>query len=505
MKLAKRILTFFLLITLVNCSEEGTIGLKEFGNITGRVVKKETFEAIENAKVTLSRTNNTVFTDANGNFKFDNVEAKDYSVEAQKEGYLNKFEGVVVTKDNTVNVVLEMDISTANNRPPSKPELQSPTDNQQNIDSKVELQWASTDPDNDTLKYTIKVTNDFNDEEIVINDYTETKYELENLKYGAKYYWQVTVNDGVNSDVLSETFTFVTKDFPDNRYFYTKNENGNNVIYSASYNATDEVAENEYKLTDSNLNSWRPRKNNASNLIAFLRTDNNQTHIYTMKLNGEGVTKVTSSVPVSAFNLNEVDFSWSSDGSKIIYPSFDKLYKINKDGTGLQMMYQTTDGSLITECDWSDDGSKIALKTNNSDGYNAKIYVIDMSGNILSTILSGMTGAAGGLNFSATGNKLLYTRDISGFESTNYRQLNTQIFLYDITAATSVNLSTDKPDGTNDLDVRFSPNEAEVIFMNTSNDGISQKNIWKTNVNTTGTGNRDRKQLFINAMMPDFE
>jgi hypothetical protein len=45
-------------------------------------------------------------------------------------------------------------------------------------------------------------------------------------------------------------------------------------------------------------------------------------------------------------------------GSQIIYPYFDKLYRINNDGSGLTKIYQTSNGKFISECDWSNDGAK---------------------------------------------------------------------------------------------------------------------------------------------------
>ena len=128
-----------------------------------------------------------------------------------------------------------------------------------------------------------------------------------------------------------------------------------------------------------------------------------------MKPDGTDVQQVTSATPLIGFKQNEIDFSWSSNGDRIIYPSFDKLFLINKDGSGNQLIYQTTDGSFITECDWSYDESMIALKTNDIDGYNTNIFTIDMSGNILTTVLTGITGAAGGLNISVDNQMLLYT------------------------------------------------------------------------------------------------
>jgi len=157
---------------------------------------------------------------------------------------------------------------------------------------------------------------------------------------------------------------------------------------------------------------------------------------------------------------------------------------------------------FISECDWSYDGSKIALKTNDPNGYNVKIYVIDMMGNTVKTVLENVAGAAGGLNFSVDGNLLLYTRDISGHQDNNYRQLNTHLFIYNMQTDTHSDISeaSEKPDGSNDLDPRFSPNNAEVIFTNTSNDGISVKNILKITLQ-----DNSRTTLFPDAEMPDWE
>ena len=142
------------------------------------------------------------------------------------------------------------------------------------------------------------------------------------------------------------------------------------------------------------------------------------------------------------------------------------------------------------------------MKTNNSNGYNGSILVIDLNGNILNTVVSEVQAALGGLNFSASGSKLLFTRDVSNYQATDYRQLDTRMFIYNFTDMTFIDISDDeKESGTNDLDPRFSPNEANVIFVNTSNDGISQKNIMTTNL----SGNIQKQLLFADATMPDWE
>jgi hypothetical protein len=504
MKNKYNILMLLVLSLFIGCSED-TIDLVGSGTVTGRVVEANNFSPIENVKITLSSSSNTVFSDADGYFIMEDVEADEYSVSAAKEGYLTNFQPATVSTDNTVNVIFEMDGDTFLNKPPSTPELIAPIDGVDEQELSVELIWLSVDPDLDALTYSLEIKNSSNNDVIEVESLEGTSYVVSDLKYGTKYFWQIAVNDNINSEVLSAVGSFTTKVDPGNRYLYVqKFSNGNNGIYSSDYNDVSNDSENEIQLTSFNVNSWRPRKNKASNLIAFLRTFNNETHLYTMNQDGSNVFKVTSATPVAGFNLNEIDFSWSTNGEKIIYPSYDKLYSINKDGSGLQQIFQTLDNSFISECDWSNDGTIIALKTNDITGYKVSIYTIDMAGTILTTVLSGVKGAVGGVNISVDNKLLLYSYDVSEFEDPSYRQLDTNIFVYNFATATSKNISIEKPLGSLDLDPRFSPNESEIIFLNTSNDGVSVKSVYKMNLEYIASDD-ERTLLFSNASMPDWE
>ena len=501
MKKAYNLVMVIALTFFINCSEDTETFVGK-GSITGRVVEAKSFNPIENAKISLSPSNNTVFTDVDGYFLMENIEEGEYSVSADKEDYLMSFEAATVIKDSEVNVIFELQDDNSLNRPPSTPILILPVDGTENTDLLVELTWESVDPEIDSLFFKLEIKNDLNNNIIKIDSITEMSYVLSELKYGVKYFWQISATDKINEEVLSTVNSFKTKSNPDNRNLYVKKgANNNNLIYSSSFNEADEIEENEVQLTTEDLNSWRPRKNQVAGLIAFLRTYNNETHLFTMKPDGSDINQVTSAVSVTGFDLNEIDYSWSSNGDRLIYPHYDKLYVINKDGSGLGELYKTLDGSFITECDWSSDESMIALKTNDANGYNASIFTINMAGTILNTILSNVNGAAGGLNFSVNKKLLLYSYDISEFESLNYRQLDTHIFIKNLSTNITTDLSTDKEAGTIDIDPRFSPNEAEIIFVNTSNDGISTRNIYRMNINEDVS----RTSLFINAIMPDWE
>ncbi len=483
-------------LVFTGCVEEELLTFSEEGTLTGKVVEANSFEPIENAKVIISPSNNTVFTNEEGYFEFEKISVGDYSVQAEKEGFLAGYEPMTVSADATVNLIFELDLSEALNKPPSTPIILSPEDNAINQEVEVELIWSSAqDVDvDDVLTYGIQIRNDFDQSLIHIESLTDTIYTLNGLQYGVKYFWQVSVDDGYNNQILTPISTFETKSFPQNRYLYVRETAGHNIIYSVGEGG-EKIA-----LTSSGDNCWRPRKSQTANRIAFLKTENTNTHIFTMKPDGTDVQQVTAAIPLIAFKQDEIDFSWSSNGDRIIYPSFDKLYLINKDGSGNQLIYQTTNGDFITECDWSYDESKIALKTNDINGYNVAIFTIDINGTVLDTILSGVTGAAGGVNFTVNNESLLYTYDVSGYEDSSYRLLNSHIFIYNFNTSELTDVSEGKEPGTNDLDPRFTPNEAQIIFVNTSNDGISEKQIATVDVNGD-----DRATLFEDAFMPDWE
>jgi hypothetical protein len=90
------------------------------------------------------------------------------------------------------------------------------------------------------------------------------------------------------------------------------------------------------------------------------------------------------------------------------------------------------------------------------------------------------------------------------FEDINYRQLDTRVFQHILSTNITSETGLEKPSGTLDLEVRYSPNEAELLFVNTSNDGISIKNIIKASP-SINNGGVSRTTLFSNVSMPDWE
>ena len=238
--------------------------------------------------------------------------------------------------------------------------------------------------------------------------------------------------------------------------------------------------------------------------MAFLRTVGADTQIFTMNLDGTDVSQVTSNIPIAGFRQNALDFTWAQSGAKLYYPNFDKLYSIDPDGGGAMLIYQTPDGSFISEVEVPDfDENLILLKTNNLNGYEIRIFTIRLSTGIEETvILEDVLGAAGGVDISANGDKVLYTWDRSGSQNSEYRIFESRIFLYKINTQETIEVESDVMLGENDLDVNFSPSEGGALCTRVLSNLNAVPSIYE--LNFEGIGNDDI-ELFTEAYMPDWE
>ncbi|GHC55552.1 carboxypeptidase regulatory-like domain-containing protein [Ulvibacter litoralis] len=487
-----------LLLVFASCSEDRIDGFQT-GSIKGIVVASGSNEVLQDVKISTQPATSTVFTDSQGMFTLDNVPEGTYSVQADKEDYLSGFEAANVLANGAVEVIFELNLSNSSNTPPSTPLLIAPENNSEDLALEVEFEWEATDNDDtDTLEYTLILYNDSNSDVLEFTGIEENTFTVEDgLNFGTKYFWQISVVDGVNPPVLSELFSFKTTTSPELDYLFVRKVGDNNVIYSG-----DNLG-NEFALTSSGTNSWRPRRNTETGKIAFLRSVGGAVHLFTMNEDGSGQFQVTNSEPVNGFNFDEVDFAWSPSGDRFLYPSFEKLYIINADGSGKAKFYETSNGNFITEVDWSRFNDIIAIKTNNLYGYNVEIYTIDISGNLLYTALTGQPGGAGGLDLNVDGSKLLYYYDESGSQLPEYYLQKARLYIYDNNDPTNPrDLDTGVEVGFNNIDPRFSPNENEVIYTQVGVGIGSTKNIYFHNFEVLES---NFELLFQNASMADWE
>ncbi len=506
----KYIFLVFASFFLINfgCSED-TIDVVLTGNISGKVTDKITGEALENVKITTNPASTTVFTDSVGRFRLVDIKVDDYSVQAEFAGYAAGFESTTVQEGKTASVSFELALANSNNSPPSIPSLVSPEDGAVEQPLEVQFIWEASDLENDELSYTLDLRNGSTDEMQVFEVGQDTTFTVSNLQLATKYFWQVTVTDGTNDPVSSAISEFKTLTFPDNPFIFVRKNNDNLVIYSGaednSGGTNPQPDFNVLQLTSENVNSFKPRKSNIINKIAFLRNSGGSTHIFTMNFNGTGITQITSQRPIAGFRTEELEFTWAQNDSKIYYPHFDKLYSVNSDGSGFKLEYTTTDGGFISEVAVPQfDDDLIMLKTNNSSGYDVRIYTARLSTQAEENIiLENVNGAAGGIDISANADKVLFTWDLSGSENSSYRIFESRIFLHTIGSVDPlVPLETGVLPGENDLDVKFSPSEGSIVFTRKGNNFGAQPAIYSFIFDQQSQNN---KLLFTNAFMPDWE
>lgn len=495
-------LSFFL---LASCSED-TIDEMGTGSLTGTVVRQGTNEALEDVKISSQPASSTVFTDAEGLFSIKALTSGQYSIQAELEGFTTSFEAVSVTIGETSNVVFELSTSKANNKPPTAATLLSPKDGAVDVPNSVDFTWSSSANDEDLLTYTLELRNGSTQDIQQFEIEQDTTFNVSNLSLGTSYFWQISTSDNTNPTVISKVSQFKTVEIPNNPYLFTRILNGNSVIFSGNVNIEGKVV-GELQLTSTSQNSFRPRKNNEVGKIAFLRTTGGTTHLFTMDLDGTGVQQVTSAIPINGFRLDELDFTWAQNGSKLYYPNFDKLYGINPDGGGAQLIYKTKDGSFISEVSAAQlNDDIIALKTNTIEGYDVRIFTVSLSsGDEREVILQNQLGAAGGLDLDANATRLLFTRDVSGSQNNRYRIFTSRLFIHDFALGTSQNVSNGVSTGENDLDPRWSPSEGEIIFTRVNNNEGAVPAVYSFDIDPETNNEEDNQLLFSNASQPDWE
>ncbi len=482
-----------LLVSLMACQED-TIIPEQFGSVFGEVLMKDENVAIEMATISTNPPTSSVFSDADGRFVLENIPEGTYSLRAEQSGFLTQVSTVTVFANQDASVIVRMAKDSLENYPPTIPMNIFPTDGMENLGVDLTLEWSASDQDEeDVLSYEVLLFNsDMTQSISLISNSIDSTFELTDLDFGTNYFWQVIVTDDRNDPVYSEVWGFKTEEFPDHRFVFARSENGKYDIFSS------DIDGNAIQLTDNTGSNWRPRMNPNRTKIAYISNAGIDPQIYVMDRDGNNVTMVTS-IAISGANQFELDFCWSPDGTRILYMENAKLFTINADGTGLTNFVQAPFGFTFAECDWTPQGNKIAARTVGIDVYDSNMFTFDEQGNYTLQFFSDIPGGTGGPMFSIDGDEALYTHDISGFEAPDGRQLDAHIFTKNLNTNQIIDLSFEKPAGTNDFDPRYSPDGSKIIFMNTNNDGISPKSIWMMSVDGT-----DRELLFENAEMPEW-
>jgi len=479
------------MVTFLGCKED-PITPDTFGELFGQIVEEGSNEPIEDVSITSNPPTTSLLTDVDGRFTLSSVKSGNYSLRIEKDGYLTRLESVAIFADQATNILIKLRPDSLQNTSPDIPTLIFPLSDSE-VETSETFVWSGMDKDEDDLIYELLIFNADQSETILsVNELEDTLYLVEDLPFGRNLFWQIIADDGTDK-TFSEVIPFRTQEIPDFRYLWVEEVDGKLQIFTG---IPDVIST---KLTDCPKNAWRPRLSPLRDLVAFIADDGIENQIFLMDRNGDNQRKLTT-LPIAGNNNFDLDFSWSPDGSKIAYMNNNKLYSINRDGSGLTQIATAPVGWTFSECDWNLQGDRLLVRIVGLAPHNNQLYVLDLIGNFLELVEADVPGTTSGGSWSLDGNNVLFAQDVSGFESFDGRQLDSHIFIKNLSSQSIKDLSEDKFAGTNDIDPRYSPDGAFVIFTNQNNDGISSPAIFTSDLNGDG-----RSLLIDNAQMPDWE
>lgn len=484
---------------LVSACEEDTVEPDVFGALTGKVVDGSTGKPVADAAVSTNPATTSLTTDAAGAFDFGEITTGNYAVRVEKTGYNLKLETIAVSEGQTTDVEIRIYRDSLNNRLPTAPDYLSPANGAVNQAVALAFKWRqATDPDvDDELRYTLLLfENGSNEADTVAHRTADTTATATNLKYATQYLWQVLVYDEESDEpVFGAVRQFTTAAPPDNRILFARKTAGKYDIWSTNPTGTSEV-----QLTSGGSNFWRPRARPDRKRIAFLSDQNIVAQIFTMNPDGSDVQQVTT-LPVAGANTLDLDFCWKPNGSGFLYMNQNRLYTINADGSGLTLFAEAPPGMTFAEVDWNGHAHTISARVVGLFLYESRILQYSEAGLLLATLVADDPGGLGGGQMNPDGARIIYAMDDLGFNSPDGRQLDARIKAKNLTTGAVADFSANKPVGTNDLDVRWSPDGAKAIFVNTNNDGISPRSLWISDGTPFTSG---RTKVLDNAEMPDW-
>lgn len=493
-KFIKYSLLCLISILFISCQED-TIQPELFGGISGTVLDEVTQMPIEGASVTTAPPTISVITDVNGQFTINEAPVGNYNISAAKFGYTKNTISINVKEDVISQAVIYMAVKVDDNVAPNAPTNPIPENASINQPVKLNLSWTASDPnENDTLFYDVLLykSNSTIQNKIATN-LTDTTVLVENLEYNTTYFWQVIAKDSSGAETFSPIWSFITLTPPELPFIYASNKNGNYDIYSADSSVA------PVRLTNSPARDWYPRYSPNRQKIAFTSDRNIESHIFVMNSNGTDIRQVTT-LPVAGNYNNGRGFCWSPSSDQFLYSNYDKLYRINLDGTQLTLIATAPAGYHFREVDWSPLGNMIVALIIGINEYNSQIITMNADGSNMQIFMSDIPGQMSSPMFSVDGRKILFTNDLSGHEVQGGRQLNSSIIIMSLDRSDSVNASRLKNDGTNDIYPRFTPDGSKIIFTNVINDDSKLKEIWIMNVNGEG-----RRKLITDGQMPDWK
>ncbi len=494
----KGIFTLLLFITaamLISCSDE-SVSPVTTGNIAGQILDAATGAGLAGVSITTTPATVAITTDSTGIYRIVNLAEGKYTIAASKTGYLKGIVNVEVSANDTTRAIIQLSRNESSNRAPNVPTQPIPANNATGQSVGLVLRWTASDPDpGDTLNFDVYLYPADQEARLIAGDTNADSVQVDGLSYSTRYYWQVIARDQDGAVTNGTVWSFTTESIPDNPLVFASAAEGTYQIYSATGDTLDSHV---IRLTNDPSRNWYPRISPDRQRIAFVSDRQVEPQIFTMKRDGSGLFRVTN-VPVAGYNNFGIGFCWSPDGSRLLYANYENLYRIDGDGTNLTKIAAAPAGRNFREVDWTSVGNKIVALAIGSNFYDAEIYLMDSNGANLTLLVDNQAGATTSPSFSPDGKSIIYSHDKSGYQSGAGRQLDAHVYVMNLDSSKAMDVSVDKPAGTNDTEPRFTADGSRIIFSNAPNDGSKPKSVWIMDLD-----GKNREKLVSDGAMPDW-
>jgi hypothetical protein len=191
-------------------SDPITITPQTTGTIKGVIRDAQTLVGISSVSIQTEPPSEAVYTDSSGGYSIT-AKAGDYIIRAVRFGYSPASAGVSVLSGTTSAGDFSMSNLSSGNRPPSVPVAVKPVNGDNAVDKSAPLEWASTDPDGDSLWFTIYLDTSNPPTKKVADSIAQRSYLMSELQDSTTYYWRIVANDKFNAQTTSKVYSFRTK------------------------------------------------------------------------------------------------------------------------------------------------------------------------------------------------------------------------------------------------------------------------------------------------------
>jgi TolB protein len=474
-----------------------------FGTVTGTVLDARTNLPIANASVTTNPATSSYVTTSTGKFEITNVPVGRVAITVSKADYTQVVANVTVSDGQTADVSVLLSKTTTTSL--AAPTQVAPLNQATGQPIEVLLKWkrpANTTP-SDSLRYDVVLYESNSTlQRTPATNSRDTTALAGQLKYNTTYFWQVTVRNPAGATAKSAIWSFQTRDLPTNRYVFARTSNGNTDIYSSNETGGDLI-----RLTNAATVETAPQLSPNGDLIAYTSNAAGLFQLYTMNRDGSNQRRVTA-LSVSGYNNEGLGYRWSPDGAQFILAHNDQLWRINRDGSGLQQLATAPAGYNFRECDWTNQGGgggRIIAQIIGSNPYDSDLLLYNVDGSNPTRLLPASNGRLSSPSFSPDGRSVAYTHDEGLAVYPTGRQTDVHIFVRRLDGSSTVDLSVGsgstsggKAAGFNDLYPRYTANGAQLLFVYVENPDGSVPNVYKMDLD-----GRARVSLITNATLPD--